>query len=172
MERLKTFEEYEYVTDNNKIWIIGIPSGEAFQVSQDAIEDLYREKLIHYNVDYVDIGFFAFKDEDIDDVKKYVIPQTLHKKDKDKEIFLFKNEFNPDVVNKVLNIVEEYPTKIELYIQDKCMGITYAEDFYIEIDLDVTKFKYMKRCKGKVIDKYLILTDKMLLDRIERELYA
>jgi hypothetical protein len=176
MGKLKTFEEYEYSPHGDKVWIIGIPSGEALQVSIDSIEDLYRNKLIHYSVKYVNIGFYAFHDKDIDEIIKYV---ELEKKlpgvnKKDKDITILKNNYDPILMNSIIAIIDEYPTPIELYAQNKCIGITYADDYYIEIDLDKSsnnKYRIMKRYNGRVINKYFISTDKELIDKIEQELY-
>lgn len=183
---MKTFEQFKQLneqiwedkdTDNTKVWIIGIPSGEAVRVPYDAINALHKEKLIHYSCEFSETGFFIFEDDDLEFVRRYAIPSSnapLPKiRTRDKEINILKNKFDKRLVGAVMGIINEYPTPIELFAQDDCMGITYG-DYYLEIHINVdenSKYKMLKRHKSKVIDKYTIPTDKLLIDRIESELY-
>jgi len=185
MGKLKTFEEYEYTTDSDKVWIIGIPSGEALQVSRDAIEDLYREKLIHYNVDYVDIGFFAFKDENIDYVKSMCNikeePKVKAKPEAYHDIRIFKNDFNSVLMDVILTTINNSSEDIEFYAQDGSLGITYGPgtgiigtegDYCIEVNMDSHGARYhlVRKRKGRVVDEYNLSTDSQLLQRLDYEL--
>lgn len=171
---IKTFEAFE--TDNSKVYIIGIPSGEALQVKRDDLESLYKEGLIRYDTSYVETGFYAFDDIDVDLVMRYVekpLKVVPAGKKANKDITIFAHEFDEILVDAILGMIDQYPTDIEIYIQEDCMGISYG-DFYMEITMNSTinpKYKFIKRHKGKVIDKYGIVNDSMLVNRIDHELY-
>lgn len=183
---MKTFEEFNNeVPDMDKVWIIGIPSGEALQIKRSDLDILYAQKLVHYNVQYVDTGFFAFKDEDIDDVKfvcNIKEPNVVKSQSKGHhDISIFANDFDPILLDALLGIIDEYPGDIEFYIQDDSFAITYGlgtgirgmeGDYYIEINMDSHGARYhlTKRYKGQVKDKYNISTDSGLLQRIDHEL--
>lgn len=187
---LKTFEQFEQ--DNSKIWIVGIPSGEALFINRSDLDILYAQKLVHYNVQYVSTGFFAFKDEDIDDVKFVCnikdnidrlreIKNVKAKPKANHDISIFHNDFDPILIDAILGMIDSNPEDIELYVQDDCLGITYGfgtglkgmeADYYIEVTMDSHGAKYhlVKRRKGQVVDRYNISTDSHLLQRIDHEL--
>jgi hypothetical protein len=174
--KLKTFESFEI--DNSKVYVIGIPSGEALQVSRDGLDSLIKEKIVIYSTKYVDTGFFVFDDEDVDLVMRYVekpLNVVQARKKAKKDIIVFTNDFDPMVTDAILGIVDDYPTIAELYIQDDCMGITFGDKlaWYMEITMNSHGGRYhlVKRYKGEVKDKYNIATDANLIDRIDHEMH-
>ena len=79
MNYIKIYEEWlpgdkVPTSDNSITWIIGIPSGEAIPVNRDGVNALFKDKLIKYTTKYVDTGFYAFDDENVDLIKRYVDP--------------------------------------------------------------------------------------------------
>jgi hypothetical protein len=192
---IKTFEEYDYVHDNSLVWVVGIPSGEALQIPHENLNPLYAEKLIWYDNKYTGVGFYAFNDDDISLVKRYISPP---KKSKDlkvvppkmkttngPDIMIYNHHFDDALIDTIVGIMHDYPTEIELYVQDECMGITYG-DYYIEIDLEEgrsPRYRLVKRRNlsfssigmgtgSDILDKYGVSTDRQLIDRIETELYT
>ena len=164
---LKRFESFE--VDNSKVWVVGIPSGEAFQIIRDDLDILYKSKIIFYDTKYAAIGFFAFKDIDVDEVKKFV-----KKKKVEKDIMIFDNQFDKMVSDTIVDIVDQYPHQIELYVSGDILGITY-DPWYIEITINDSsrpgKYEIVKRRNGVVTDKYIVGTDNLLIKAIDNELY-
>lgn len=166
---LKKFESFE--VDNSKIWVVGIPSGEALQITRDDLDILYGKKIIFYDTQYASIGFFAFKDINVEEVKKYV---KSKKKPPVKDIMIFDNQFERIVSETISDIVDQYPEKMELYISGDILGISY-DPYYIEIIMNDEskpgKYQLLKRRKGVVVDKYIIHSDNLLITAIYEELY-
>jgi len=168
---IKTYENFN--NDNSKIWITGIPSGECLQITREALDSLYREELLSYSTQYSEIGFYAFDDDNIDLIKRYVEPNKVGaNKISNKNITVNKNDFDKIVIETILSIVDEYPMEIEMYIEDDTIGITY-DDLYIEIVIseDSPKYFLVKRHNAKIIDRYRVGTDVDLISRVDHELY-
>ncbi len=171
--KLKTFESFEI--DNSKIWVVGVPSGEAFQVSRDSLDILYQDGMVFYNTKYSQTGFYTFDDNDVKVIKRYVDPKVIKALPKeDKDMMIYDHNFDEMVTDTVLNLVDEYPESAELYMSNNLMGITYGNT-YIEISINdadkAGKYTLTKRRKGVVIDKYVISNDNHLINRIDNELY-
>lgn len=177
--KLKTFETFnDFNNDNSKIYIIGIPSGEALQVTRDALDDLVCLKLVHYTMKYSEIGFFAFDDKDIVFVMKYVDPKPKNvvpkffKKELN-NITIINSDFDHDVMDGVSEIIDEYPTCVDLYVQDNFMGITY-DDYYLEIEeIKERSPKYLitKSWKETRTNRYMVVTNKDIINRIKIEMF-
>ena len=170
---LKKFEAFNNNIDiPGRIYIIGVPSGEALQVTRQELDDLVENKLVYYSTKYVETGFFVFDDSDIDQVKEYITPIMVAKKKAPHDVMIYNHDFDEILMDAILGIVDEYPNEIEIYVQDDCMGIT-AGDTYIEVYLSETGSKYTltKRLKGNIVDKYKVATDNMLINRIDHELF-
>lgn len=163
---IKKFESFD--VDNSKVWIVGIPSGEAFQVSRKDIDSLYKERLIHYSTKYVNIGFYAFDDDDVELVKRYVDKKNVKKGEKD--LLMFDNEFGEIIVDTILEIINKHEGKLDFYIQEDCFGINYGSYYYIEVTIGPNYYSLVKRFNGAVVDKYQIRTDALLIQRLDEEL--
>lgn len=178
--RLKTFETFDngdtMTLPADKIYIIGIPSGEALQVTRDALDDLVCLKLVHYTMKYSEIGFFAFDDKDLTYVNKYVdkpLKVASAKKKVPNDITIINSDFDQDIMDAVFGIIDAVFDQIcvDIYVQDNFMGITYG-DYYLEIEIKEKspKYKVTKSCKEKKTSEYTVPTNKLLIDRIEFEL--
>lgn len=171
---IKIFEAFEM--DNSKVYIIGIPSGEALQVKKDYLESLYKEGLIRYDTSYVGRGFYAFDDIDVDFVMRYVekpLKVVPAGRKANKDITIFTHDFDETMIDDILDMINRYPTDIDIYIQEDYMSISYG-DFYMEITMNSTitpKYNFIKRSKEKVIYEMNLINDSMLVNRIDRELY-
>lgn len=169
---LKTFENFHKTHVNNVakggVWIIGIPSGESFNIPYDMLDLLYDKQLVKYDTTYLDTGFYAFKDENIKIIKS-ILSKTSHIK---KDIMIFDNDFDKRFMDELEDLLIKVRFYVELYCQDDTLGLSYKDDYYIEITITNSKQKYYltKRFKGSMMDEYSIGNEKMLLERIEAEL--
>jgi hypothetical protein len=180
LKRMKKYimENYDFAVDNNKIWIIGIPSGEAFFVDRDLFNKIYEKKFLHYSTKYTSCGFFVFKDSDRSSIMKMMNPEF--KKD---YIIFEKNSFSDIFLKKVKDYVKECEFEIELYVNDNFMGITYGKA-YMEIEMfylvqkptntkmNTPKYMVILRYDSREIEKYTIRNDEELFDNIVEELSA
>ena len=172
---LKKFEAFNNSIDiPGRIYIIGVPSGEALQVTRKELDELVENKLVYYSVKYVETGFFVFDDVDIDQLKQYITPVNVSKPKKKAphDVMIYTHDFDEMLMDAILGIVDEYPDEIEIYVQDDCMGITMG-DTYIEVYLRETGSKYflLRRHKGDIVDKYNVSTDNDLINRIDHEIH-
>jgi len=172
---LKTYEQFGG-EGKNLVWLTGLPSGEVIQVKKEDLQKLYKEGLIRYDDpsgSKYKTGFYAFDDEDLDLVKRYQYKKELPKPkvNSGKDIIILNNDYDDMLINTLVDIMEDYPSPVELYVQDDCIGISYG-DFYIEIMMNQGKQKYelVRRYQGAIKDRYGISTDRQLIDRIESEM--
>lgn len=180
MRLIKTYESFE--TDNSKIYIIGIPSGEALQVTRENLDNLLKESLIFYTTKYAEIGFFAFEDENIEVVKRYVDKDSKTKKGY--HFSIGTNNFDKLIINDITIIIEQYRYKKNInrfWVSDDYMIISWqAIDFKnkschytLEIELrygDSAKYLFIKKVNEKAMDKYYVPNDRVMMARIIHEL--
>lgn len=176
---IKNFESFN--NDNSKVWIFGIPSGESFQIDRDILQYLFKEKLVFYTTKYVDIGFHAFKDENVEKIKSYVIKDSNIIKPYNNNFSIYDNNFNPTLINNIISIIERFNKNvsngidINFYVQEDYIGID-LQDIFIEIQINETKinskYRLTKTHLGKIIDKYNVISDENLLNRLYHEIYA
>jgi hypothetical protein len=169
-KHLKTYEKFE--EEIGKIWVIGMPSGEAFQLADKDLDTLVLQKIVKYYAKNNTIGFFTFEDKDVESVKKYVTPKKIP----DKNFSVLRNEFSQIIIDTVVEMVRDYPSKAELYIQEETMGITFDNNygqFYLEVEISADNDGYLvlKYHKGNIVDQYYVVEDTKLLKHIEEELY-
>jgi len=159
----KIFENFEI--DNSKIWIIGVPSGEALLVDRDKLNELYNNKLIKYSTQYSETGFFVFNDNNKDEIMNYISPKI------ENDYIIYENQFGDQLIKMIKIILDKYPFYIELYVNEGYMTISY-EKCHIMIKKNVIgpKYKFEKRNENILIDVYNIQTDKLLMKRIEIDL--
>ena len=152
----------------NGVWIIGIPSGEALNIPYDIMDILYNKKLLFYTTKYVDTGFYAFNDADIFKIKDVVYKTEGIKKD----IMIYPNDFDERFLDILENMLRSYKFYVELYCQDDTLGISYKQNYYIEVSITnkSQKFYLSKKYNGSQIDGYGVSNEKMLLDRIDDEI--
>lgn len=163
---LKTFENFE--VDNSKIWIIGVPSGEALQVTKEQLDDLYKNHIIKYSTQYTDIGFYIFDDNNVKQILKLIKPPTQRIPN---DYMIYDNEFDENLIKMIKTVIENHDEYVELYISSEFLGITFGKS-YIEIkkNNEGPKYELDKRFDGSLLDSYVISTEKLLLKRIEIEM--
>ena len=177
--RLQTYNNFN---DNSKVWIIGIPSGEAFQISRDQLDDLYVEALIMFTTKYISTGFYAFNDSE-----KYKILRMLawtEKKDnkevgdieEDVEVdnnpsdfIIYENDYGDDIVLEIVNIIKRFQLDIEMVVEDTNIKIS-LDNYCIESNMKLEGYEIKIFKKGKEIDRYSVPVKKYLIERINFEL--
>lgn len=173
MNILETYGDF-VEHNNSKIWIVGVPSGEALQVTRQQIDDLFQVNLLYYSTKYVSTGFYVFKDKNISTIKDIIkYNKTPKIKTKNKELLIYNNNYDRTLLNAIEQLVEEYVRQIELYVQDDTIGITYNKLYYIEINMspDNDGFKLTQYHKGNIIDEYYVFTPERLLVSLQHALY-
>jgi hypothetical protein len=166
--------------DNSKVWIIGVPSGEAFQVTRDDLNSLHKEGILYYTTEYVEIGFYAFDDENVDLVKRYVKPKKTNYQveQKNKKKIILRNEFPKELIEKIKDTIDSYQSFSELYIQDDIIEITFDNNFYLEVTKLDDGYYFIRRQGGVVTNKYSLKSiyndirdSNMVSKAIEDEMY-
>lgn len=164
---IKTFENFEH--DNSKIWIIGVPSGEALQVDRDIHNELYKKKLISYSTKYSQIGFFIFDDKKLNEILK-----SVKKINTPKDIMIFDHTFGKTLMEAINDIINDYSNYVELYASGNRLGISFTpendKNYYLEIEKSIKNYIAEIRLNGRFISKYSILNDDDLLRSIKKEM--
>jgi len=169
---LKTFgnfnESHVHNVLKKGVWIVGIPSGESLHIPYDMLDLLYDKQLVKYDLTYIDTGFYSFKDENVKKIKS-ILNKTSHIR---KDIMIYDNEFDKRFMDELEEFLIKVRFYVELYCQDDILGLSYKDDYYIEVNIKNDKQKYYltKRFKAVIVDGYSISNEKMLLERIEAEL--
>jgi hypothetical protein len=179
---LKTYEEWipgdnVPTTDNSITWVIGLPSGEAIPVNRDGVNALFKEKLIKYTTKYVDTGFYAFDDKDVDLIKKYdcgsciIVPAEKMEK---KDILIFKHNFDEELIDKLLEIINEFPKYVEFYVEDDKISLMMEKGFHIIVKINNErgrgKYSIERKHKDQIIYKYDLVSDRSLIIKMETTL--
>lgn len=164
---VKTFENFEH--DNSKIWIYGIPSGEALQINRENHNELYKKKLIYYTTEYTQIGFFAFHDKNVDEIL-----ELIDNKKEPKDIFIYEHKFGKTLIDAVEDIINSYKKYAELYASGNVMGISFSpknqKTYYLQINKETNNYIAELNLNGKFISRYNILNDDNLLRSIKKEM--
>lgn len=177
MNYIKIYEEWlpgdkVPTSDNSITWIIGIPSGEAIPVNRDGVNALFKDKLIKYTTKYVDTGFYAFDDENVDLIKRYVDPKVVAaEKIEDKDILIFKHQFDEDLIDKLLEIVNDCPKYVEFYVEDDKISMLMNGGYHFLIELNKErgrgKYSITKKRKDIIIYKYDLVSDRSVIIKME-----
>lgn len=172
-------ENYEFEINNNTIYIVGVPSGEAILVERELFSKIYEQGLLQYSTKYSSGGFFIFYDVNRPSIMRMINPK--YKKD---YIIFENNMFNDLFLKQVRDYVEKCEFEVELYVNDNFMGITFGKS-YIEIEMlypgphppvgrkvGAPKYFVLVRYDSREIDKYTVKDDKALFENIDDELSA
>jgi hypothetical protein len=178
MRIIETYGEF-FKHDNSKVWIVGIPSGESFEVTRKMIDTLFDQKLIYYSTQFVSTGFYAFLDKNVDEIKKIIgleedsKPTTITFKPKGKEVTIEKNYFPVSLTSAIKVLIDEYEGDIELFVQDDTMGITHGE-YYLEVVItpEGDGFQLKQYHRSDLIDQYYATTDAKLLIAIQGSIHV
>jgi len=168
---MKYIKKYnEGIDFNDKVYkslIVCIPSGEVFECSYDNIDKLYLFGLIKYVAKPGTVGFYVFEEKNIEKVLDIIQPNRYSKP---KNILIKDNKFKKDTVNKLIDLLEQYPFDVELTIEDYSMVISY-QNIHLDIiynDESSPMFLVIKKMNGEFMTKYTVPNDELFIRSIVR----
>ena len=173
MKHLKLYDNYGQ--DDNKIWIIGIPSGNALHVDKKIFGDIYDKGLLKYhaspssNRNIWEKGFFAFEDNNLYKIERMLAWSENDQKIKDNRECDIQNNFLGNI-EEILKITNHIRTHLNIYAKDNILiiksklcrfQILMNEDNNFEIEIYINDNK---------IEHYIVPNRSSLINRIEIEL--
>jgi len=151
------------IRTKERYWIVGMPSGEALNISEEELDELYTEDLVGYNSSY---GFYFFEDKNKTKVDELISKIRGGYENIQEHIF------DDSLVKNILNFLDTLTYKVNFIIKGNMMQFSfYNYDIVVEKVINYTDVYTVKKLYNKKLTTFQhVLGHRKLYEKILEEL--